>query len=93
MASAGKRNIVTAQMASPAGQSAIQASDVASLEKSYASSEQAIKPLKILVAGGGIGGLVFALAAKKRGINVEVRFYALHTLCVGRKVLQSVELV
>lgn len=30
------------------------------------------KKLKILVAGGGIGGLVLALAAKKRGFEVLV---------------------
>lgn len=30
------------------------------------------KKLKVLVAGGGIGGLVFALAAKKRGFEVLV---------------------
>ncbi|KNA17670.1 hypothetical protein SOVF_077800 [Spinacia oleracea] len=30
------------------------------------------KKLRILVAGGGIGGLVFALAAKKRGFDVKV---------------------
>lgn len=30
------------------------------------------KKLKILIAGGGIGGLVFALAAKKKGFDVVV---------------------
>jgi len=30
------------------------------------------KKLRVLVAGGGIGGLVFALAAKKRGFDVMV---------------------
>ncbi|XP_047338274.1 zeaxanthin epoxidase, chloroplastic-like [Impatiens glandulifera] len=30
------------------------------------------KNLRILIAGGGIGGLVFALAAKKRGYDVKV---------------------
>ena len=30
------------------------------------------KKLKVLVAGGGIGGLVFALAAKKKGFEVMV---------------------
>lgn len=30
------------------------------------------KKLKVLVAGGGIGGLVFALAAKKKGFDVLV---------------------
>lgn len=30
------------------------------------------KKVKILVAGGGIGGLVFALAAKKKGFDVKV---------------------
>jgi len=33
-------------------------------------SEQ--RKLKVLVAGGGIGGLVFALAAKKKGFDVMV---------------------
>ncbi|KAJ0039704.1 hypothetical protein Pint_28047 [Pistacia integerrima] len=33
---------------------------------------QTKKKLKILVAGGGIGGLVFALAAKKKGFEVVV---------------------
>lgn len=35
-----------------------------------ASSET--KKLRILIAGGGIGGLVFALAAKKKGFDVKV---------------------
>lgn len=30
------------------------------------------RPLRVLVAGGGIGGLVFALAAKNRGLDVVV---------------------
>eukprot|EP00217_Crustomastix_stigmatica_P014101 CAMPEP_0183811854 /NCGR_PEP_ID=MMETSP0803_2-20130417/50136_1 /TAXON_ID=195967 /ORGANISM="Crustomastix stigmata, Strain CCMP3273" /LENGTH=546 /DNA_ID=CAMNT_0026056693 /DNA_START=45 /DNA_END=1683 /DNA_ORIENTATION=- len=30
------------------------------------------KPLKVIVAGGGIGGLTFALAAQERGIDVEL---------------------
>ncbi len=30
------------------------------------------KKLRLLVAGGGIGGLVFALAAKKKGFDVVV---------------------
>eukprot|EP00245_Coleochaete_scutata_P014239 TRINITY_DN600_c0_g1_i1.p1 TRINITY_DN600_c0_g1~~TRINITY_DN600_c0_g1_i1.p1 ORF type:complete len:696 (-),score=179.34 TRINITY_DN600_c0_g1_i1:284-2371(-) len=30
------------------------------------------RPLKVLVAGAGIGGLVFALAAKNKGIDVKV---------------------
>ena len=30
------------------------------------------KKLRVLVAGGGIGGLVFALAAKRRGFEVVV---------------------
>lgn len=30
------------------------------------------RPLRVLVAGAGIGGLVFALAAKKRGLDVVV---------------------
>ncbi|XP_012849616.1 PREDICTED: zeaxanthin epoxidase, chloroplastic-like, partial [Erythranthe guttata] len=30
------------------------------------------KTLKILIAGGGIGGLVFALAAKRSGFDVKV---------------------
>ena len=30
------------------------------------------KKLKVLVAGGGIGGLVFALAAKRKGFEVVV---------------------
>ncbi|MCO5554398.1 hypothetical protein L7F22_007928 [Adiantum nelumboides] len=30
------------------------------------------RPVRILVAGGGIGGLVFALAAKNKGIDVKV---------------------
>lgn len=30
------------------------------------------KKLRLLVAGGGIGGLVFALAAKKKGFEVVV---------------------
>lgn len=33
---------------------------------------EAEKKLKILVAGGGIGGLVFALAAKRKGFQVVV---------------------
>ncbi|KAK2967580.1 hypothetical protein RJ640_030451 [Escallonia rubra] len=36
------------------------------------SSAPAVKNLKILVAGGGIGGLVFALAAKRKGFQVMV---------------------
>lgn len=36
------------------------------------SSGPAEKKLRILVAGGGIGGLVFALAAKKKGFDVVV---------------------
>ncbi|CAI0553544.1 unnamed protein product [Linum tenue] len=35
-------------------------------------SEQSEKKLRVLVAGGGIGGLVFALAAKKKGFEVIV---------------------
>nr|AFK39075.1 unknown [Lotus japonicus] len=35
-----------------------------------ASSPQKKKQLRVLVAGGGIGGLVFALAAKKKGFEV-----------------------
>nr|BDC30294.1 zeaxanthin epoxidase [Vector pUC-CaZEP] len=35
-------------------------------------SEVPQKKLKVLVAGGGIGGLVFALAAKKKGFDVLV---------------------
>eukprot|EP00271_Cylindrocystis_brebissonii_P016079 TRINITY_DN39257_c0_g1_i1.p1 TRINITY_DN39257_c0_g1~~TRINITY_DN39257_c0_g1_i1.p1 ORF type:complete len:730 (+),score=130.62 TRINITY_DN39257_c0_g1_i1:134-2191(+) len=35
-------------------------------------SETGKRPLRVLVAGGGIGGLVFALAAKKRGLDVTV---------------------
>lgn len=30
------------------------------------------KKLRVLVAGGGIGGLVFALAAKRKGFEVVV---------------------
>lgn len=30
------------------------------------------RPLKVLIAGGGIGGLVLALAAKNKGIDVKV---------------------
>ncbi|PIA56477.1 hypothetical protein AQUCO_00700659v1 [Aquilegia coerulea] len=37
-----------------------------------ASSGNEQKKLKILIAGGGIGGLVFALAAKKKGFDVVV---------------------
>lgn len=36
-------------------------------------SKNGTRPLKVLVAGGGIGGLVFALAAKNRGMDVTVR--------------------
>ncbi|CAK9167129.1 unnamed protein product [Ilex paraguariensis] len=36
------------------------------------SSSPPSKNLKILVAGGGIGGLVFALAAKRKGFEVVV---------------------
>ncbi|KAL1536477.1 Zeaxanthin epoxidase, chloroplastic [Salvia divinorum] len=36
------------------------------------SSRAAEKKLRILVAGGGIGGLVFALAAKRKGFDVVV---------------------
>ena len=32
----------------------------------------ATKPLKVIVAGGGIGGLTFALAAQERGLDVQV---------------------
>ncbi|XP_031254414.1 zeaxanthin epoxidase, chloroplastic isoform X1 [Pistacia vera] len=39
---------------------------------SEAAGLQTKKKLKILVAGGGIGGLVFALAAKKKGFEVVV---------------------
>ncbi|KZV22121.1 zeaxanthin epoxidase [Dorcoceras hygrometricum] len=35
-------------------------------------SKQTVKKLRILVAGGGIGGLVLALAAKKQGFDVVV---------------------
>ncbi|XP_020201812.1 zeaxanthin epoxidase, chloroplastic isoform X1 [Cajanus cajan] len=35
-------------------------------------SEEGRKRLRVLVAGGGIGGLVLALAAKKRGYEVKV---------------------
>ena len=48
-------------------------SDVTNLEASFSSPDAKIKPIKILVAGGGIGGLVFALGAKNRGMKVEVR--------------------
>lgn len=37
-----------------------------------ASSRPPEKKLRILVAGGGIGGLVFALAAKRKGFEVVV---------------------
>jgi zeaxanthin epoxidase len=36
------------------------------------SGGEPLKKLRILVAGGGIGGLVFALAAKKKGFDVVV---------------------
>lgn len=36
------------------------------------SSKQPQKKLRVLVAGGGIGGLVLALAAKRRGFDVLV---------------------
>eukprot|EP00898_Chlorokybus_atmophyticus_P006791 jgi/Chlat1/7112/Chrsp57S06795 len=35
-------------------------------------SKDSNRPLRVLVAGGGIGGLVFALAAKRRGFDVRV---------------------
>ncbi|KAI5079455.1 hypothetical protein GOP47_0004934 [Adiantum capillus-veneris] len=38
---------------------------------SLASSGKA-RPIRIMVAGGGIGGLVFALAAKNKGMDVKV---------------------
>ncbi|GBG68232.1 hypothetical protein CBR_g2783 [Chara braunii] len=34
--------------------------------------EEVWRPLRVLVVGAGIGGLVFALAAKKKGIDVQV---------------------
>lgn len=39
-----------------------------------AASEPSVAPrkLRILIAGGGIGGLVFALAAKRKGFDVLV---------------------
>ncbi|KAL2643339.1 hypothetical protein R1flu_010926 [Riccia fluitans] len=50
-----------------------------SLESSLKLSEEigkqsgkSSRPLKLLIAGGGIGGLVLALAAKKKGIDVKV---------------------
>ncbi|CAO2830884.1 unnamed protein product [Amaranthus hypochondriacus] len=44
----------------------------ASPEKIEVSAASPEKKLKILVAGGGIGGLVFALAAKRKGFDVVV---------------------
>ncbi|BBN00626.1 zeaxanthin epoxidase [Marchantia polymorpha subsp. ruderalis] len=52
----------------------------ASLESSFKYSDQISKlvsgnptrPLRLIIAGGGIGGLVLALAAKKKGIDVKV---------------------
>ncbi|KAM7252133.1 hypothetical protein ACFE04_024016 [Oxalis oulophora] len=45
-------------------------------ENGFSSGSELVKPntknLRILVAGGGIGGLVFALAAKKKGFDVVV---------------------
>ncbi|KAL3696590.1 hypothetical protein R1sor_010666 [Riccia sorocarpa] len=35
-------------------------------------SEKGVRPLRLLIAGGGIGGLVLALAAKKKGLDVKV---------------------
>jgi zeaxanthin epoxidase len=45
---------------------------VAPLSQTEAISLPAEKNIKVLVAGGGIGGLVFALAAKKKGFEVMV---------------------
>lgn len=36
------------------------------------SDEVSCRKLRILIAGGGIGGLVLALGAKKRGFDVKV---------------------
>ncbi|KAL5714152.1 zeaxanthin epoxidase [Ranunculus cassubicifolius] len=44
----------------------------AAATKDVSKTEGGDKKLKILVAGGGIGGLVFALAAKKKGFDVKV---------------------
>lgn len=45
---------------------------VATRENPIARTPSDQKKLRILVAGGGIGGLVFALAAKKKGFEVVV---------------------
>ncbi|KAK6923042.1 Forkhead-associated (FHA) domain [Dillenia turbinata] len=42
------------------------------LEKPIGSEAESKKKLRVLVAGGGIGGLVFALAAKRKGFDVLV---------------------
>ncbi|XP_074304198.1 zeaxanthin epoxidase, chloroplastic [Silene latifolia] len=45
---------------------------ISTVETTVEVSKTAEKRLKVLVAGGGIGGLVFALAAKKKGFEVMV---------------------
>lgn len=54
--------------ASPSGVSG----EVKELQHSQNNGASKKKNLKVLIAGGGIGGLVFALAAKNRGFDVSV---------------------
>jgi hypothetical protein len=46
--------------------------EVKELQHSQNNGASKKKNLKVLIAGGGIGGLVFALAAKNRGFDVSV---------------------
>lgn len=50
----------------------VSAASTASPAAEVASGESPTKKLRILVAGGGIGGLVLALAAKRKGFEVVV---------------------
>ena len=55
---------------------AVVSTDISSFEKQFQEIENGNagkKTLKVLVAGAGIGGLVFALAAKNKGLDVTVR--------------------
>eukprot|EP00897_Mesotaenium_endlicherianum_P005619 jgi/Mesen1/5085/ME000252S04196 len=68
-----KRDLsVQAQLVQDAGIAAAADLEKALQSESATGVADGKRPLKILVAGGGIGGLVFALAAKKKGLDVTV---------------------